>query len=368
MKKNICFKVFVSLIIVVLLFPHITVLAISSEDAGKGIAAWGIAYYNKKQSGDALTIVHPYSFTPDKSCFSTRILDASTRMPKNTYTWNGKTVYVLDCVGWINLCSYNALGKTSTNGDCTNVGEGCYIAPSGESYPGSSNSAVQRFSVSSLSDLRIGDILIGYKPSTGKEAHVALYIGGGELLESWDSDGPRKTTIGSDMKWDGTYKATHVGRFTDTFLSSVTSVNADVDLLAAIGSGSLTMGMGTESEFYFNGVPDGEYSVAGSFWEWIIQALLEIFSFLINIIFYIFRMVFVGFTAIVDNLITYVVKSIAGVEAKFFEDATSGWRKDDANVEKVNIETIIFGEEDPSTGEKNHIFDVNFFKPAPATP
>ena len=91
----------------------------------------------------------------------------------------------------------------------------------------------------------------------------------------------------------------------------------------------------------------------------LLYLIAEVFKFLVNIIFYIFRMVFVGFTAIVDNLITYVVRSITGDDtASFFKDATSGWRNDGKEVPKVNIETIIFDD----------TFDVNFFKPATTTP
>ena len=78
-------------------------------------------------------------------------------------------------------------------------------------------------------------------------------------------------------------------------------------------------------------------------------------------------MIIVGFTAIVDNFITYIVKSIIGVEAHFFKDATSGWRNEEDEVEKINIETIIFGEKDEETGEYNNLFDVNFFRPADTT-
>ena len=104
------------------------------------------------------------------------------------------------------------------------------------------------------------------------------------------------------------------------------------------------------SNFYYNGIPDGKYSVTKGFFERLIESLSEIFDFLIGLITMIVRMVFVGWTAIFETLITSTVKTVSGDSDIISVPVTSTDIESDEN---ISIEKIVFNE--------ISVFDVNFF-------
>ena len=104
------------------------------------------------------------------------------------------------------------------------------------------------------------------------------------------------------------------------------------------------------SDFYYNGIPDGKYSVTKGFWERIIDALAAIFNFLVGLIPNIIKMVVVGWTAIFENLITATVKAAAGGDNIESISVTS---TDIESGDNLTIEKIVFNQ--------IGIFDVNFF-------
>ena len=104
------------------------------------------------------------------------------------------------------------------------------------------------------------------------------------------------------------------------------------------------------SKFYYNGIPDGKYSVTKTFFQMIIDSLSQVFDYLVGILLLPVRMVFIGWTAIAEKIINDTMTALSGGE-----NVTS-LRLDTAEIntdEGVSIEKIIFNDVS--------IFDVNFF-------
>lgn len=126
-------------------------------------------------------------------------------------------------------------------------------------------------------------------------------------------------------------------------------LNIDLSFVSGSASGA------EQSEFYYNGIPDGKYSVSSvNLLTWIINAIKEIVSFLINIITYVIRMVFVGWTFLVENMVTDTIKNITGEEEVVEIDATDyGETGNKYTNDNITIEKIIFN--------KVKVFDIDFF-------
>ena len=140
--------------------------------------------------------------------------------------------------------------------------------------------------------LQPGDLVIS-------SSHVEMYIGNNENANFGNdphagkiSNGPR---LGSDFthayRLSSTVDVTPTGNLPNSSSSSTTSVDL--------------------SDFYFNGIPDGKYSLAHtSIWTLIVETLAQIADYLIGILTYIVRMPFIGWTAIMDNLLNWTVETV----------------------------------------------------------
>lgn len=109
------------------------------------------------------------------------------------------------------------------------------------------------------------------------------------------------------------------------------------------------------SKFFFNGVPDGKYSLATrSFWQVIIDTLAQIIDFIVNLVLYIIRAVFVGYTAIMENLLSWFVNLVSDTNT---EDTSLDISSTEASTSdsdtKITVEKILFNELE--------IFDINVF-------
>lgn len=86
------------------------------------------------------------------------------------------------------------------------------------------------------------------------------------------------------------------------------------------------------SNFYFNGIPDGKYSVAHtSLWNIIINTFLEIVDYLIGLLTYIVRIPIIGWASIIDNLLTWTVNTVTDIEGDDEEE--------DMGITSVEIES-----------------------------
>lgn len=112
------------------------------------------------------------------------------------------------------------------------------------------------------------------------------------------------------------------------------------------------------SNFFFNGIPDGKYSLTSkeNIFELLINALRELIDFFTGLITYLFRGLIIGIISVFDRLINNTIKSVnespqdlqdAGVKATNADDPMKMHRS-------VTIEGLIFNNID--------LFDINIFK------
>ena len=157
--------------------------------------------------------------------------------------------------------------------------------------------------------LQPGDLVIS-------SSHVEMYIGNNENANFGNypyagkiSSGPR---LGSD--------------FTKAYrLSSTVEVTPTGNLPSSSGS-SASVNL---SDFYFNGIPDGKYSLAyTNIWTKIIETLAQIADYLIGLLTYIVRIPFIGWTAIVDNLLNWTVNTVTD----------TGVTEEDMGIDSVEVE------------------------------
>lgn len=333
MKRKIVYKIIAIMLIIIIFFPYTTItFAATVEEVGNAIATFAKNYYEKVQSGQAIPLFHPNNLNPRPSealYYANRAIPASGKPKLSPYS-AGYDHYGLDCVGWVNFCVYNVTGITYS---------GVTDGSSGYVTPGGVKDTTHFQTVTG--EPQPGDL--GIWPSK----HVYVYVCSGDIniIES-NSGGTKK---GPFIK-AGDYSSRTIVRIKESAASEIdsSSLVTDPSISAGGNTTSLFGNNQNESEFYYNGIPDGKYSVAGNFWDWIVESLLSIVKFLINIITYIVRMVFVGWTAIMENLITYAVESVTNEKALLDVDATNAETNDN-----ITIETIVFN--------KVRAFDVNFF-------
>lgn len=100
-----------------------------------------------------------------------------------------------------------------------------------------------------------------------------------------------------------------------------------------------------EGEFYYAGTQKGSYVPTDGIFSWLLNALSELADFLLGIITMGIRMAFVGYTALVEQLLTWALESTAGVNVAG-EDvgvSTSNWLDDLSNsTDNVTVQAIVY--------------------------
>lgn len=112
------------------------------------------------------------------------------------------------------------------------------------------------------------------------------------------------------------------------------------------------------SNFYFNGIPDGKYSLASreSIFEILINALKELINFFTGLIGYLFRGLIIGIISVFDRLINNTIESVNDSPKSLQESGVQATNADDpySMNRSVTIEGLIFNDID--------LFDINIFK------
>ena len=348
MVKNKAKKIIVILILIDMLFPYMALAAASADQQAVGTALALYAYsfcmrYGANSGNNQTVYDHDDAGTTDRE-YGYKLLLHSGIAQRNpspkTKSYTNK--YPMDCVGFVSTMLHQSLG---IGGEHFTF----FITPSGPKG---------NYFTKVTGEWEVGDVL-------QSDSHVLIYLG---------KDGMGGYNVAHSTSAD--FKGAEVTKKTQSYFNKFTAYRIAQDLATTlVNSGDIKNVVGgslggfsgsavmEESEFYYNGVPDGKYSVAGNFWEWIVQSLADIFAFLINIVAYIFRMVPVGFTAIIENLITYVVTSITGEEFDLMDDST----KIDSSGD-ITVESIIFGRDaQDGSGKKVDVFNVNFFEDTSTT-
>ena len=71
-----------------------------------------------------------------------------------------------------------------------------------------------------------------------------------------------------------------------------------------------------DGEFYYAGTQKGQYTVSDGIFEWLLSKIGDIADWLLGIITMGFRMIFVGWTALLEKMLTWAIESTSGVNAK----------------------------------------------------
>lgn len=336
--KNKLKRIIVILILIVILFPYTTCFALTQAEVGQILAEYAYNFcMNYGANSTNNQTVYSINNTHRKYGYLLKKCSGTARRYENGSAVDGREFtdkYAMDCTAFVDMVVHQSLGLGSSD----SLTEFATPASGGNST----------WFEQVTGDLKPGDI---GAISTDSITHVWIYLGSvgkstGTIAESISSGYECKGAIVRNANYSGA-RYYRILESTASGLKQEDCVTTPNGLSVSSNSGGVFGGNMEESEFYYNGIPDGKYSVAGSFWDWIIDALASVFDFLINIITYIVRMVFVGWTAIMENLITFAVESITG-EAALNVDATSAQTNDN-----ITIETIVFN--------KVKAFDINFF-------
>ena len=104
------------------------------------------------------------------------------------------------------------------------------------------------------------------------------------------------------------------------------------------------------SDFYYSGTTKGSYTLEKSFLQKIIESLDEILDYILGILTMAVRIVFVGWTALVERLLTWILEGATGEDIDINEiNSTS---ISDSN-DYITIEAIVFN--------RVPLFDINIF-------
>ncbi len=193
-----------------------------------------------------------------------------------------------------------------------------------------------------LSSLKNGDLLFYHIGSTS--GHAWIYSGDGQTSENGSKHNEWNIYNSKDIR---------IWRITEKGANSITNLNTEFSLA---GTGSSEKSGLDYSEFYFSGIPDGKYSVATTnIFEVLVDTFKNLVDYLIGMITYIIRVVFVGFTAIADNLLSSTIKAITdtNVDTSDIDLNKIEVRGVEEEERELTIESIVFNE--------FKLFDVNIF-------
>ncbi|MBR1540357.1 MAG: C40 family peptidase [Clostridia bacterium] len=251
----------------------------------------------------------------------------------SSYTWNSEYIYF----------------------DCSSFATGCYHYVAGVidsphatgSLMGSPSDMSGKFEKihwdKSQSSLKNGDLMF-------YDGHAWIYSGDGKTSENgryhcnWDYHN------GQDI---------YIYRITSAGASAITTLNTEFSVAGTSNNGS---GIAAEkinySNFFFNGIPDGKYSLASreSIFTIIINSLKELVNYFTGLITYLLRGFIIGIISVFDRLINNTIESVSNSPKTLKETGVKATNADDpiSMDRSVTIEGLIFGEVD--------LFDINIFK------
>ena len=322
MKKRIFFNIIIVITIITVLFPVGNVFAATSEEAGKYVASYA-----------------------KKFCETNTLKYDSSASSPGTLSGN---VYTSETIGFCQYMYSHAIGYN-----------GGIPVPSGDDSDAYTQAGKRS------DDFEVVGYDIG-KAKPGDIIENCLY----EMIYIGSVDGETNVIANNSMNNSTSglknglvpfseYKSQRnynirVWRLKDSVAENLDSSTFESggELGAGVSNATST-GMRkklTVSEWYYNGIPDGKYSVVGTVFELIIDNLGQIFDYIVGLLTLVVRMVFVGWTTLVEKLVNFTVQSVTGGEPL---DKITTTDIDVDTGDYISIEKIIFNQ--------ISVFDVNFF-------
>lgn len=349
-------RILSAFILFVLFFPATKVdAAVTQEEAGAAIASFAIDFCNKY--GDRVrwydvNLSNPSSYGLRGSAYQEA-------------TVGSMSVYYMDCVGWVSYAIHHATGLDDAG---PRSGIGSFVSPT------TSGGDRTHFEDVTGQDLMPGDILVN-------SHHVMVYVGDNKLIDSRSSNGLTYTTLEEYGNVGNYTPATYGGGRWGVYdfvyrikASSAAGINPSD--LAPIISGLNSANRKKDYNYY--GLPkQGEYVGSRgtlSLLKSIINILSQIADYLIGLLTMGIKIQLIGWTTLIENLITDVVNEVTGTELQSptvtpnpsgessTEDTESLYTPDSTETvtgyftdknDRLTVEKIIYNQVP--------IFDVNIF-------
>lgn len=108
-----------------------------------------------------------------------------------------------------------------------------------------------------------------------------------------------------------------------------------------------------EGEFYYAGTTKGTYTVTQGIFDWLLENLGAIVDWLLGMTTMLIRMVFVGWTALIEMLLTWVLETTVNMDLGIGDINSTDVSSNTDSSKNVTVEAIVFG--------LVPIFDVNIF-------
>ena len=112
----------------------------------------------------------------------------------------------------------------------------------------------------------------------------------------------------------------------------------------------LTLG---EGEFYYSGTTKGTYKASTSIFSWLLTNIGDIADWLIGIMTMGFRMVFVGWTALIEKILTWTLEGTTGVNTDGENVSSTDLSSVSDSSNNITVQAIVYNQV-PA-------FDINFF-------
>lgn len=324
--KNLTVKIIIYITIFMLCLSNIA-YAYSAEEVGNAIAGYAKNYV---EEGNKKNILR-YDLNNGKYKYS-------HWDPENSTSNDGLHWF---CCGTFVSCMYWKV-------------TGGVLSPQTDAAVECLNWGTKKGSEVNLNDVKPGDIL--WRSRSGGTGHTAIFIGDNKIAQASTSQPP--TTEQINIKEYDTSKWEKAARISDTTAATVKTLDTTYSMTGSSNSIESSKTSIDYSNFFFNGIPDGKYSLASrkNIFEIIIDALKDLVNFLIGLITYLFRGVIIGIISIFDRLINNTIDSIENSPKTLQESGVRGTSADDPSKmnRSVTLEDLIFGDLD--------LFDINIFK------
>ena len=200
-------------------------------------------------------------------------------------------------------------------------------------------------------ELQVGDLLSW---NTGDKGHGFIYVGGDK---GFANDGYYYTNAQDYINRKKNSNLV-IYRLNAAGAAAVTNLNTSFSIASVNQAGGLNNKQVDYSDFFFNGIPDGKYSLAtNSLWDIIVEALKGMLDYFVGYLTYIIRLIIVGVTSLFDKLLNNAVQSLNNAAPKTLIESgvTATTVQDDESEDRaVTIESLVF--------DQLELLDVNIFE------
>lgn len=331
MKKGhrILNKLIIALILVSLLCPFVVPVkveaAVDVSKARAAIASFAIDFYNKYGT----RVKYDYTPSVRGAAYQEEVVGSMEQ-------------YGMDCVGWVSYAIHHATGldrESVRSGACGFVTPTRYTP----NFP-------ELFDDVTGQELLPGDILANHH-------HVMIYVGNDKLIDSrgaGPNGGLTYTTLeeygnanymmatygpGANRVYDKVYR-----------LSETAAQELNEGDLAPIISGLDSLSKDKEKDFGYNGMPSrggytGSSDPVKNALKWIFNKLSQIADYLVGILTMGIKIQLIGWTTIIENVITDMVNEITGTQIESTDtsgidpDAAGGTTTDSPDENTVDTQT-----------------------------